>query len=161
MEQRQRKSSLVLKYAKRRFDGGNEADLINVIERQQDIEQLNKLYRHSGSAESMNFNFSAPLTLTQEPAAVPQPVVEQSKPSTVRHSKLGEIALRGPLQICIGLVGILTAGLAIVTFSRHKNDAMLEQSRVVLGECVKSLRKGCWDTVATPIKVLQAILTKA
>jgi hypothetical protein len=159
MEQGQQKAAVVLKYAKRRFDGGNEMDLINVIERQQDVDQLNKLYQPR-SVEGKHASFTAPLSLMPN-AVVAQPAVEQDKTARVRYSKLGEIALRGPLQICIGLVGILTAGLAIMTFRRHRNDVMLAQSRLVLNECLKSLRKGCWDTLVSPVKVLKTILTKA
>jgi hypothetical protein len=159
MEQHQQKAALVLKYAKRRFDGGNEAELIRVIERQQDIDQLNKLYQHSEPANGMSFSFTAPMNLASAPEVQQQDA--QQKARNTRYSKLGDILVRGPLQICIGLVGILTAGLAIMTFSRQGNEAMLQQSHLVFGECVKSLRKGCWDTLVSPVKVVKAIVTKA
>jgi hypothetical protein len=160
MEQHQQKAALVLKYAKRRFDGGNEAELIRVIERQQDIDQLNKLFQHPESANGMSFGFTAPLNAAATAPEVQQQDAQQ-KAHRTRYSKLGDILVRGPLQICIGLVGILTAGLAIVTFRRQGNTLMLQQSQLVFGECVKSLHKGCWDTLTSPVKVLKAVFTKA
>jgi hypothetical protein len=159
MEQRQQKSTLVLKYAKRRFDGGNEAELIRVIERQQDIAQLNKLYQNPESTDGLNFNFPSPFNLAPQPVA-PQQEAPKKAVHPVR-SKVWETILRGPLHICIGVVGVLTASLAIVTFRRQGNDLMVEQSRMVFNECVKSLRKGCWDTLTTPVRVVKVLFSKA
>lgn len=159
MEQRQQKSALVLKYAKRRFDGGNEVDLIRAIERQQDVSQLNKVYQH-GTNETVNPGFSAPMNLSLvTPVAVNKTEVAQ-KPVSNQNRKVWETVIKGPLQICIGLVGILTAGLAIWTFRRFNNQPMLEQSKVVFADCVKTLGKGLLDTAVSPVRVLKALVSK-
>lgn len=157
MEQRQQKSAIVLKYAKRRFDGGNECDLIRAIERQQDVEQLNRAY--SGAFTNMKTGFTAPLNLAPQPAAAVPPTAE-APVKQGKRSKVMETLIRGPLQVCIGLVGMLTAGLAIVTFRRCHNEMMLQQSRAVFNDCVKAFRKGIWETCTSPVQVLKVALSK-
>ncbi len=154
MEQRQQKSALVLKYAKRRFDGGNEAELIRAIE----TANMNKLYNPQGNAMSpISQGFTAPLNLTPHPAAVQT----AAKPAQVtRQSRILEAVIRGPLQICIGVVGMLTASLAIVTFKRANNQQLVQQSWVVFHDCRKTLLKGFTDCLTTPARVLQAGLKK-
>lgn len=159
MEQRQQKAVTILKYGKRRFDGGNEAELIRTIERQQEVEQFNRLYypEHAGSA---GMSFSAPLSIS--PLTVQQtPEMSQPAPQpATRFSRFGEIALRGPLQICIGLVGLLTTGLAIVTFHRAQNHMMVAQSRAVFQDCLRTLQQGLWDTLMTPVRLVRAAMQK-
>lgn len=150
MEQRQQKPALILKYAKRRFDGGSEIELIRSIE----VAQMNKLFNnpHGNTPNS----FSAPLALAQNPMAT-QPQQPQPAPvKRTRKSRMLEAAIRGPLQLCIGVVGMLTAGLAIVTFRRADNEAMLKQSWQVFHDCRKTLQKGVLDCLNTPVRVIQA-----
>jgi hypothetical protein len=155
MEQRQQKSALVLKYAKRRFDGGNEAELIRAIE----TANMNKLYNPQGSAMNpISQGFTAPLNLTPHPAAVAPTAAQPAK--ATRQSRMLEALLRGPLQVCIGVVGMLTASLAIVTFKRANNQHLLQQSWVVFHDCRKTLVKGFTDCLTTPARVLQAGLKK-
>lgn len=155
MEQRQQKSALVLKYAKRRFDGGNEAELIRAIE----TANMNKLYNPQGNVMSpVSHGFTAPLNLTPHPAAAAQPAVKPAQ--ATRQSRILEALIRGPLQICIGVVGMLTASLAIVTFKRARNQHLVQQSWVVFHDCRKTLVKGFTDCLTTPARVLQAGLKK-
>lgn len=153
MEQRQQKPALVLKYAKRRFDGGSEIDLIRSIE----VAQMNKLYNNQPIGVS--HNFSAPLNLTAAPVSAPQ-AQTQTAPRT-RQSRMVEAALRGPLQICIGVVGMLTASLAIITFKQAKNQPMQDQSWALFQDCRKGFQKGLIDCFTTPARVVQAGLKKS
>lgn len=150
MEQRQQKPALTLKYAKRRFDGGNEAELIRNIE----VSQMNKLYNHTqATTEFGNPSFSAPLNLspnTGENAPTPKFT------KRTRQTRMLEATILGPLQLCIGVVGMLTAGLAIVTFGRADNQPMLQQSWVVFHDCRKTLIKGVKDCLSTPVRVIKA-----
>ncbi|WP_373532193.1 hypothetical protein [Vampirovibrio sp.] len=152
MEQRQQKPALTLKYAKRRFDGGNEAELIRAIE----VSQMNKLYNHAQmGTEPAHNTFSAPLNLS------PNPGVQAQKPQVskrTRQSRMVEAAITGPLQLCIGVVGMLTATLAIITFRRADNQPMLDQSWIVFRDCRKTLIKGIKDCLTTPIRVVKASL---
>lgn len=152
MEQHQQKPALVLKYAKRRFDGGSEIDLIRSIE----VAQMNKLY--SGPQTSVNPSFSEPLNLAAAPVAAPQPQPQAIQ--RTRQSRMLEAAMRGPLQICIGVVGMLTASLAVITFKQAKNKPMQEQSWALFHDCRKGLQKGLVDCLTTPTRVVQAGLKK-
>ena len=158
MEQHQQKSAIILKYAKRRFDGGNECDLIRSIERQQDVEQLNRAYGASGAFSNANTGFVAPLNLAPQAAPAPAQPAEPTKRD--KRTQVLEAVVRGPLQVCIGVVGMLTAGLAIVTFRRTNNEAMLQQSNLVFADCLKAFRKGVWESFTTPVRVLKVLFSK-
>ena len=147
MEKRQQKTALVLKYAKRRFDGGQEADLIRAIERQNQTEQLHKMY---GTPQA-----SMGLSMPVPPAHAVKLDNSELKPVSQANSRFWETLMMGPLQVAIGCVGILTAGLAIFTFHRANNEEMLQQSKQVFSDCLKTLKKGLWDTLTTPIRVLK------
>lgn len=152
MEQRQQKSALILKYAKRRFDGGGEIDLIRSIE----VAQMNKLY--NSPQTSINHSFSAPLNLTATPTEAPK--VQAQPVQRTPQSRMLEAAMRGPLQICIGVVGMLTASLAVITFKQAKNKPMQEQSWALFHDCRKGLQKGLVDCLTTPVRVVKAGLKK-
>lgn len=156
MEKRQQKTALTLKYAKRRFDGGQEIDLIRAIERQNHTDQLNRMYGEpqQGASNNVHTGVSVPLTpvhaveLENMPAPGPQP------------SAIWQAVIMGPLQVAIGAVGVLTACLALVTFRRVQNEVMVQQSRLILHDCAKTFRKGLWDTLTTPARVYKASLKK-
>jgi hypothetical protein len=155
MEQRKQKTAMILKYAKRRYDGGPEVETIRTIERQQTLEQLNRLQNQQRVLE--------PAELKVEPAAVntPAPVAaEPVSPAEAKRNKLLAAAALGPMEICVGTVGIMTATLAIITFRRLKNEELLNQSKTVLVDCLKTLRKGFIDTITTPVRVSKAALAK-
>jgi hypothetical protein len=151
MEKRQQKTAMILKYAKRRFDGGQEVDLIRAIERQNQTDQLGRMYGQPQDLHAVTSSVSVPLApaaavqLENQPAAGPKP------------SKVWEAVIMGPLQIAIGMVGMLTAGLAIVTFRRVQNEVMLQQGQLIFRDCAQTFRKGLWDTLTTPVRVVKAI----
>ncbi len=155
MEKRQQKTAIVLKYAKRRFDGGQEAELIRAIERQNATEQLNRIYGNSNDVTPGTTGEATPLSthaasqLENQPGAAPH------------ASKLWEVVILGPLQVAIGAVGMLTAALAIVTFRRAQNEVMLQQSQLIFGDCLKTFRKGLLDALTTPVRVVKVLHTKA
>jgi hypothetical protein len=154
MEQRKQKPALVLKYGKRRYDGGPEVEAIRAIERQQAVAQMSHLQNRQRHLEPVQIQVeSAP-----EPVTLPQPApVAQAAPATgSRKNRILEALLLGPMELCIGAVGIMTATLAIITFRRLNNAELLEQSRAVFRDCVKTFRKGLLDTLTTPVRALKA-----
>ena len=155
MEKRQQKTAIVLKYAKRRFDGGQEADLIRAIERQNTTEQLNRIYGNNNEAAPVTAGEATPLTTTAAAQL-------ENQPGAAPHaSKLWEVVILGPLQVAIGAVGMLTAALAIVTFRRAQNEVMLQQGQLIFHDCLKTFRKGLLDTLTTPVRLLKVLRTKA
>lgn len=160
MEQREQKSGLVLKYGKRRFDGGNEIELIRTIERQKALKQLQELQKDNLSEVQLEIASKKeaqpvhenPITQTALP---PAPVaVPSCKPLQAR---IFEAIVFGPLALCVGTIGAVTGLLAIVVFKHMQNDAMLEQSRQVLKDSSKTFRKGVVDSITTPVRVYKAI----
>lgn len=169
MEQNTQKSSMILKYAKRRYDGGPEIELIRSIERKQVIAYLNKIHNQE----------SAPVQaeIQQETAESLAPVIDKIEPQAVepqaevpvesvaagkeavkaaRKSKVLHALVLGPVEICIGLVGLMTAALAIFTFRKVNNPQLLKQGQTLLADCGQTLQKGIWDTFTTPVRVLKA-----
>jgi hypothetical protein len=153
MEQHKQKSSIILKYAKRRYDGGPEIDTIRSIERQQVVSYLNKLHKEAKTQEEAKAAEPAPAVEPQ----VETPVSGQPSAST-RKSRVLHALMVGPVQVCIGLVGLMTAGLAIFTFRKVNNEQMLKQSKTLLNDCLGTFRKGLVDTLTTPVRVLKAAI---
>jgi hypothetical protein len=158
MEQHKQKSSIILKYAKRRYDGGPEIETIRSIERQQVVSYLNKLHKENRAQEAAKIE-----TQAAEPAPTVEPQVEtpvSGQPSaSTRKSRVLHALVVGPVQVCIGLVGLMTAGLALFTFKRVNNEPMLKQSKTLLNDCWGTFRKGLADTLTTPFRVVKAAIS--
>ena len=142
MEKRhQQKANLVLKYVKRRYDGGGEADLIRSIERQNQNEQLNRMYNG---------------TPVQHAASVPTPQEVVAPVEDLKFSPVTEAILMGPLQVAVGSVGMLTAALAVLTFHQAKNEVMVQQAKQIFNDCMGTFYKGIRDTLAMPVRIFKA-----
>ncbi len=139
-------NAMVLKFDKRRYDGGSEMELIQYIESGQ-----------LASSVAMTAP-SAPAPVSGASAAtatVPAKGGSVSKKPKARSKQVLEVLVLGPMELAVGSVGILTSGLAVVTFAKMNNPEMEAQSKVVLRECVKTLIKGVIDTVFAPIKAIK------
>ncbi|MBY0404320.1 MAG: hypothetical protein K2X66_10515 [Cyanobacteria bacterium] len=121
---------LVLQYQQRRYDGGSEIELIRYIEEKQ------------------------ALKLQETDVIVPQVVLQVSK-----KTKMMEVLLMGPMEIAVGTVGVLTTLIAVFAFTQQKNWPMVEQSRMVQKECVKTFWQGCVNTLSSPWKALKLTIT--
>jgi hypothetical protein len=121
---------LVLQYQQRRYDGGSEIELIRYIEEKQ------------------------ALKLKETEVVIPQVVPQVSK-----KTKMMEVLLMGPMEIAVGTVGVLTTLIAVFAFTQQKNWPMVEQSRMVQKECVKTFWQGCVNTLCSPWKALKLTIT--
>lgn len=155
MEKRhQQKTALILKYAKRRFDGGPEVDLIRSIERQNQTDQMSRMYNGTGVSHPELAPIQAAGSVPMNPATAAPQMDPNANP--VQFSPVAEAVLMGPLQVSVGAVGMMTAALAIFTFRQAKNEVMLQQSKQVFSDCFKTFQKGLWDTLCTPVRVFKA-----
>jgi len=155
MEKRhQQKTAMILKYAKRRFDGGPEVDLIRSIERQNQTDQLGRMYNGGGVSHPEAGPMQAAGTIPVNPA--PQTAQMDAQANQVQFSPVAEAVLMGPLQISVGAVGMLTAALAVVTFHQAKNEVMVQQAKQVFSDCLQTFKKGVWDLFCTPVRVFKA-----
>lgn len=159
MDNRNRQSGskkIVLKFPKRRYDGGTEIALIQAIERKREAAQFADIQaRYLKEAQARHPN------LKRQPApesAKTGRVNPKNAPKPDRKNRVLQAIIMGPLEICVGLAGILTVGLAVFAFHQFKNPAMLTQSKTVFRDCVKTLGKGCKDTMLMPGRALQAAL---
>lgn len=172
MERKQnQKSSIILKYNKRRFDGGSEIEQIRQIEYKQTVAQLDKLYGQQNEQQAnlrtntLSNSAAAPNLAPALPPAQPlvEPVTELNElPAPKSESKLDkrsqkllEVWILGPMELCVGVVGMLTSLLAIFTFTRMQNEALVKQSKGVFKDCLKTFNKGLLDTVTAPVKALK------
>jgi len=150
MERRhQQRANLVLKYVKRRYDGGGEADLIRSIERQTQNEQLNRMYQGAPVQQAAS---AASVPVAQGASIDPEAIQAED----LKLSPVTEAILMGPLQLSVGSVGMLTAALAILTFRQAKNDVMVQQAKQVFNDCMITFNKGLRDTLAMPIRLFKA-----
>jgi len=159
MEKRQQKNTVVLKYDKRRYDGGSEIEMIRSIERKNRNEQLAQSYHASGLTST---EVSPSGNALETAGDVPQ---NAGQPTSARHdaasskivtTSVMETILMGPLEVVVGMVGMLTAGLAVATFRQAGNTEMTAQSQQVMRDCYKTFLKGLWDCFTTPVRVFQA-----
>lgn len=171
-----------MKYSTRRYDGGSEIDLIREIERKHAIRQLIRLHHMQQEQQRGTLpHFLEELPREDDPACAvaepPPPVQPQAAipplpppmlpmaplplPPSARQKKsirVFEALIMGPMEICVGVVGMLTALLAIVTFSYTRNPALTQQSKTVFRDCFRTFFKGMLDTLTCPGRALRRVL---
>ena len=161
MERKQQKQSIILKYSQRRYDGGLEIEQIRAIEHKQAVAQLNNIY-------SLDERRVQPLTATS-PVLLPQaetpvapvlPLPLEQTPRAKKSKRIFEAYIMGPMELCVGVVGMLTSLLAIYTFSRTNNEALVAQSKTVFNDCLKTFNKGILDTLTAPVRALKVAVSK-
>lgn len=108
---------VVLRFNKRRYDGGSEIKLIQYLEEKQRLH----------------------LTDSTKAPIKPIPCKKSASP---RMKRCLSALMMGPMEIAVGAVGILTAILAISTFRTSGNHQMLEQSHAIFKDCLKALLQG-------------------
>jgi hypothetical protein len=125
---------IILSYKRRRYDGGPEVELIAYLEAQQ--QQL------SGTTlleDLMGEQDTEPLT------------------EKTLWQKVGEVLFIGPLEIFVGILGMITTGIAATAFKAFMNPALNAQSRAVFADCWATFKQGCVHSVKAPIRVFQVM----
>lgn len=166
MEKQEKQASLVLKYAKRRFDGGSEIDQIRFIERHNAIAKLEKMAQLSETESPVSFTLpileapsaaEAVESLQAETPEVSAPVEAPVEAPISRLTKIRNLCIAAPLAIAVGAIGAVTALLAIVVFQQANNLPLVEQARGILRDCRQTIKKGVLDTVSLPVRALQVL----
>lgn len=133
--QTKKEAQLMLQYTKRRYDGGSEIELIKLIEAKQAL--------HAAKTKNVEKE-------------------KHEQPKTVTRSRrIWESLLLGPMEVAIGLVGLLTTALAIVTFKQQGKTKLVEQSKTVFKDCAYTLCKGLWHLAISPLQVARQALRPA
>ena len=161
---------IVLKFKKRRFDGGSEVALIKAFERQEARAQQSRLLIRteplSISPLSIPKDGGFAENRSKEPCEGPceseiTEVIKPEKEPVLSKNPYIEALCLGPLELCVGLLGIMTATLGIVTFGHLKNQDLAQQSRDVLQDCFKTIGKGMADTLAGPGKAVNLVFGRS
>lgn len=121
----------VLYTQRRRFDGGNEIDLDRYLETRETLR----------------------ITTTEE--------LSRAKKPATKKEKILVALIQGPMELSVGIVGILTTLLAYIAFTCSKNRSLLDQSQTVFTDCLQMLWKGLGHTVIGPTKALKLAFQKA
>jgi hypothetical protein len=75
----------------------------------------------------------------------------------LRQDRLKEAFLQGPLQMTIGLTGLLTSALALCSMNLcAKPQGIRIQAESLFQECSKVFVKGLWNTLLLPTRALKA-----
>jgi hypothetical protein len=126
---------IILSYKRRRYDGGPEMELIAYLEAQH---QQKTLSGYSELDELMaDYDDMAP---TAHHAAKHKSLWQQ----------VGEVLCMGPLEIFVGLLGMITTGIAATTFKTLMNPALTAQSRAVYDDCWDTCKQGLAHTLKAP-----------
>lgn len=151
---------VVLKFKKRFYDGEQEAELIKRLERRYQEMHFDENGTPKVNAEtpaSTVDNVRPSLRVVNHSAASPvvAPTAAPAQPSVSKKHLILQALFLGPLEISVAILGVITAGFALVTFACFKNQELNQHSRVVLVECKKAFARGIKNTIAGPGKALQ------
>jgi hypothetical protein len=127
--QAKKQQPVVLQYKKRRYDGGSEIELIKYLE----------------AKRSLNIAEAKPVEAPQPQVQVPQK----------RSKKIVEALILGPMELAIGVVGMMTTTLAIVTFKQQQKPELAKQSQVVFKECWQTFVQGIVHSAVGPWKAVK------
>lgn len=148
---------LALRFEKRRFDGGNELELIQQIEAQQ-ARQL--------AQAGLVSNEQAALMVSRRPQ---QRVVQRIQPAgpaqasfqhRTKSAAAWEALIVGPLEIAVGAVGMLTSVIAMATFFNSKNAVLAQQSKQIMRDCSITFVRGFINSALMPVRLVKIAITK-
>lgn len=79
-------------------------------------------------------------------------VKEMAKPRTKR---ILETLILGPMELAIGVVGVMTTVIAILAFRQQRNWPLVEQSKKVFKECLRTFGQGVVHSITGPWKAVR------
>lgn len=155
-------NELLIDATKRRFDGGTEIDLIAQIEAQQESSELDhKRDTHRSNRKKhakRQHNTTGHKHAHNKRMAVSAEIPLTNRTAVPRWKYAADTLLLGPLQIAVGCVGILTSGLALATFAKNNDKHMVEQSKDVFFDCLKTLATGVFHLAISPISFVKTLV---
>jgi hypothetical protein len=151
--QTEQQGPVVLQYTKRRYDGGTEIELIKYIEAKKSLKAIeDKVLAEMDLEQTMDHDDE------------PMPMADVSAPEAVteahRKTKILEALLLGPMELAVGMVGMLTTVLAIAAFRYQKKQPLVEQSKAVFKECWTTFLQGSIHVWTGPFRALKVALSR-
>lgn len=163
---KKKRPPIVLKFKKRFYDGEQEVELIKRLERRyQEMQFDENATQKTGVAASSTTTGVRPslrvvnpkdhqeISPTAAPAEAVETVAETNAAS--KKQQILQALFLGPLEISVAILGVITAGFAMITFACFKNQELNQHSQVVLVECRKAFIRGIKNTISGPGKALQ------
>jgi hypothetical protein len=143
---------VTLKVDRPRFDGGIEIDLNKYFEAKR---RATAILPHAVSAAPE----AAEAILDHGLSAPNAPVDEAEEQAPIsNYSRIMHILLQGPLEIVVGLAGVLTTILALMTFSACRNQVLVAQSKVLFQDCGRMFVQGWANTLLGPGKAVRELV---
>jgi len=130
---------IILNFKKRRFDGAHEMDALTLVYTNRKV-------------------ILSQVPTEQETSHRLEQGQCQRAPQSKKSQRILQALITGPLEVAVGSVGILTAGIAIFTFSWCNNTALVNHSKNVFSDCVKTMGQGLVNTVIGPGKALKVLV---
>jgi hypothetical protein len=77
----------------------------------------------------------------------------------MRQARLKDVFMQGPLQMGIGLTGLLTSLLALCAMNLcARPEGIRHQARQLFHECTRVFWKGLWNTLLLPASTMKAVI---
>jgi hypothetical protein len=77
----------------------------------------------------------------------------------VRQARLKDVFMQGPLQMGIGLTGVLTSLLALCAMNLcARPEGIRHQARQLFQDCTRVFWKGLWNTLLLPASTMKAVM---
>jgi hypothetical protein len=157
------KKAITLSVKKRRFDGGIEKDLIAYIESQQDdgaMAKANNAFTVSDEAEATYNDLAGPVrsTLTETQTALDPPAAEPPKDAAAEtRYQMVQALCRGPVEIVVGLLGLVTSVTATAIFGWLKQDTLKDEAQMLRRLSFKTMLVGARHSLYGPLTVPQIL----
>jgi hypothetical protein len=132
---------IILNYKQRRYDGGPEMELIAYLESQHKQLEITEAGSMGTLLEDILDDeeaqlFAAPMS---------------------RWRQMGEVLCIGPLELFVGILGMVTTGIAATVFSVFMNPTLSQQSRSVYTDCWETVKQGAVHMATAPLNLVRLV----
>ncbi len=158
-------NELATELTERRFDGGTEVELIAQIEAKQ-RQQSQTTQPRAVKPRTRKATAAVTQPKQQQAKSLQGRAVEASagiplegraeKPNRIKYAV--DTLMVGPLQIAVGLVGMLTSALAMASFRKAGDEGLQAQSKAIFKDCGLTLLIGLYYTLVSPIRCLKTLI---
>jgi len=121
------------------------------------------LERHLASEELSEFLPYTPLHQEAQEKVLhplnPQGTRTPALDPLMRQDRLKDIFMQGPLQMSIGLTGVLTSLLALCAMNLcARPEGIRHQAHQLFQDCTRVFLKGLWNTLLLPATTVKAVM---
>lgn len=126
-------------------------DMDEALERDLASEDLSEFLPYTRIHQNALEKVTSPLKQQDTSTQVMHPLV--------RHDRLKDVFMQGPLQMSIGLTGVLTSLLALCAMNLcARPEGIRHQAHQLFQDCTRVFWKGLWNTLLLPASTMKAVL---